>query len=304
MAGADARTPVVTAPSLPPEQLEAMLSSALKGEGLMIKQDTSQCCRCLCCQPPLHFAIGDFVEDWTSDVQVPTTMYVREDSSWLGRTMSCFFPAARAVTYNVHAGTEPNDPIIMRHTKGTTFPHCGRCFFPTDTECIPVPICCCCCLPYLITSDAAGKALGATRYKCDACPLVPKYEVFDDQDRKQYLVQPDTCIGGLCMQCQCGKDPNTGRKRKCFRIPFKIREPEEPYNPIADAALTDLWSGMVKECCTNRVTFGLKFPPAQQEMQNPAASAAAGAMAPLATKATLMGTALMLHLTMTEHDVS
>lgn len=285
------------------------LAQALAGSGVMLKQETSQCCRCLCCQPPIDFLIQDFSADWQPGDELQTKLYIKEESGYWGRCFSCFAPASRSLRYNVHDGSDAQAPVIMSHYKETTLPHCCRCFLPTPDGPVPIPFCCCCCLPYLTTADARGQVLGTTRYVCDAFPSVPKFDVFDERDERTYRVKPDTCCAGCCVRCRFGTQgaDQTGRKqKKCCKVPFHIRAPHEPFEKLSDAELTELWSGWKTECCTGKVTFGLKFQPApEQEQMGGQRELTAGEQRMMVNRrATLIGTALLLHLTETEHEAS
>merc|ERR1712146_730020 len=52
------------------------------------------------------------------------------------------------------------------------------------------------------------------------CCFVPKYDVLDANGTPKYRLRPDTCVAGLCVQCRCD-----GKKGKCCRVPFVIRDP-------------------------------------------------------------------------------
>ncbi|GMH66282.1 hypothetical protein TL16_g04395 [Triparma laevis f. inornata] len=146
---------------------------------------------------------------------------------------------------------------------------------------------CCCFLPYLETMDPNGRKIGASQYICDACLLVPKVDVFDEYDRHTYRVRPDTCVGGLCVQCRCG-----GEKGRCCRIPWKIRDPitHEPVQSShestgEDAQVTSLWTGL-KRACQKKNAYFLNFP--EDASSN--------------LRATLTGTALLIDMSFSEDD--
>jgi len=81
----------------------------------------------------------------------------------------------------------------------------------------------------------------------------------------------------------------SGRQRR-FRIPYQIRAPQEPHEPLADAAITDLWAGFVRDCCTKQEVYGVKFPPLDPGQD------------PFATKALLVSTTLLINTLFHEHD--
>jgi hypothetical protein len=118
-----------------------------------------------------------------------------------------------------------------------------QCVGCTDDGLVYVP--CCCMLPYLDTKDATGKLLGRTQYLCDACLFVPKFEVQDGAGRRQYMIRPDTCLGGACIRCRCDCSGAGGAAKMC-RVPFILRDPVS-LEPLGDAMIEDLWAGLKAE---------------------------------------------------------
>jgi hypothetical protein len=108
-------------------------------------------------------------------------VWIQEDATWCGRTMSCLSPGHRATTYRTLQGSgDANAPIakdsesMLTHSKGCTN-GTMQCVGCTDDSLVFVP--CCCNLPYLDTKDATGRKLGRTQYLCDHALFVPKFEV-------------------------------------------------------------------------------------------------------------------------------
>merc|ERR1712060_701220 len=104
-----------------------------------------------------------------------------------------------------------------------------------------------------------------------------------------YRIRPDTCCFGLCVKCTCRRTGDSQGRRRC-RVPFQIREPCAPYNQIADAAITDMWAGFVRECCTKQEVYSVKFPPPP------------GGRDPYTTTGQLVGAALLVNMLMFEGD--
>ena len=52
------------------EQVEPVACLGQSCRGMMIYQKTSQCCRCLCCQPNIDWTVHDYVENWSADTQL------------------------------------------------------------------------------------------------------------------------------------------------------------------------------------------------------------------------------------------
>jgi hypothetical protein len=148
-----------------------------------------------------------------------------------------------------------NSNIVATHEKNRS---CG-------VYCLDLP---CVCnffgLPYLETKDASGRLLGKTQYVCDMCFFVPKFDILDASGQQKYQLRPDTCVAGLCVQCRCD-----GKKGKCCRVPFILRDPEtkDPIpsgvtlaGNVLNAMVDTLWSGWKNEFCTLKNAYHLTFP--------------------------------------------
>jgi len=255
----------------------------MMGDGVMVYQKTSQCCRCCCCQPNIDWTIHDYQDNWSHDMQMATKMFMKEDASWFGRCWSHCWPGWRATKYTVHAGENETGRVLFSHEKPATCSHCPL-YPPFYGDNGPIRCPWCCCLPYLTTKDGNGQHLGTSKYVCDPCIFVPKYDVLDKNGNRVYRVSPETCLGGCCPVCRCGG----GTKGKCFRVPFPIREPNPPHKQLGEAAITDLWAGMKHECCTNREMYSVQFP---RQMPDPDAM-----------KKVLIGMTLLIDITLNEQD--
>ncbi len=248
-------------------------------EDLIVAQSTSQCCRCCCFQPSINWVLAeqDNFEPGQDPFDLDSSGWVHEESSFCGRWWSWALPGCRAQKYVQHSGPAPasirtengflscqtgsttvglseddrRGDIVATHEKNCT---CGTCyqFVP------PFPICC--NLPYLETKDSNGSTIGKTSYVCDACLFVPKYDVTNAQGEKIYRIRPDTCVGGMCVQCRCG-----GGGGKCCRVPFVVRNPDtlEPVATKGNASVSQvdaLWTGWANECCRLKNAYHLAFP--------------------------------------------
>jgi hypothetical protein len=278
---------------------------------LVIAQSTSQCCRCLCFQPSINWVIaeGNNFVPGTDPFSLDNVGWIHEESSLLGRCLSAWAAGFRRIKYVQHSGPPPAS--IMKENTGWFTCQCGETTDDLSQNDIQSNVvathekgstcgvfCCwvpCVCnafgLPYLETRDGStGAVLGTTKYVCDMCCAVPKYDILDASGKKIYHLRPDTCVGGLCTQCRCDGD-----KGKCCRIPFILRDPST-LEPIAsgasqngkavDAMVDTLWSGWKNECCSQKNAYHLTFP-------NGASSA---------EKAVLVGSAILVDVTMFEQD--
>lgn len=210
-------------------------------------------------------------------------MFVKEEAAYVGRCFSFCLPAMRPTKYTVYEGSEVGGRIVMTHEKECSCPVNVLVGCANDAQ-IRIPCCLCCgALPYLITKDADGKVLGKSVYVCDEYLCVPKYDVLDANGVQVYRVRPDVCCGGCCVKCvSCRGFGN------CQRVPFFIRQPKEPFEPIPGATIGDLDSDLTHECCTRQTLYKITYS-TDVLMKNDQA-----------IKATLMGTTLLVDLTWNE----
>uniref|UniRef100_A0A7S2F655 Phospholipid scramblase n=1 Tax=Alexandrium andersonii TaxID=327968 RepID=A0A7S2F655_9DINO len=254
------------------------------GDGVMVFQKTSQCCRCCCLQPNIHWTLHDYVENWGVSDQLPVMASMWESSPYVGRCCSYCYPGFRKTTWEVRGGASETGPVLFKHEKNWTMP---SCFLLWLSDSGPVRLPCCCCLPYVETVDNQGRLLGRSQYICDGCLFVPKYDLLDKDGNRLYRVRPDTCVAGCCIKCKCCDGQKKG---KCCRVPFLVRKPDPPYEPVGDAQITDLWAGAMNECCTNREMYQVKFPQDLSQKD------------PEAVKKSLIGMTLLVDITFNEQD--
>lgn len=85
--------------------------------------------------------------------------------------------------------------------------------------------------------------------------------MYNASGETQYLIRPNTCCCGCCVECVCcGKGD-----AKCMYVPFYIRDPKTkkalPSNVGNNQAqISKVWSGMKKECCSDADNFQVIFP--------------------------------------------
>ena len=235
--------------------------------------------------------------------------WIHEESSFIGRCMSHCAAGFRGIKYVQHSGPPPGS--IMNENKSWFSCQCDETTSGLSDEdmkanivathekgsscgvfCCWVPcVCNCFGLPYLTTKDGStGTTLGTTKYVCDLCCFIPKYDILDASDKKMYHLRPDTCFLGCCPRCRCGGD-----KGKCCRIPFILRNPST-LEPIKSGATKNgkdvnsmvdvLWSGWANECCSQKNAYHVTFP------NNVSA----------AEKAVLVGSTLLVDVTMFEQE--
>lgn len=262
---------------------------------VIIQQETSMCCRCCCCQPNIDFKMQDYSADtYAPGNEIQNTWAITEAAAlYPGRCCSCMCAGARPTTWTVK---NASGETIMSHSKGMTCSHC-----PTicclEGELVKCP--CCCCLPYMDTYDERQTKIGTTKYVCDSNLCIPKFDVLDANEQRVARIRPDVCCCGCCMRCRTqpagAAQQGQGRRRKRLRVPFVVRKPEEPWDPIqtptGNAAITDLWTGLANECCTKKDVFTITFPPEQHFMGNDST----------AMKKLLVGSTLLVQMLMYEH---
>mmetsp|Transcript_17413 Transcript_17413/g.37878 ORF Transcript_17413/g.37878 Transcript_17413/m.37878 type:complete len:291 (-) Transcript_17413:420-1292(-) len=278
--------PLTEQPLLAPGAMT--MDRLLEGEGVMLKQSTSECCRFCCCQPKIHWTLHPYSKSQGMAVSFDEVrqadVWVQEDSGYWGRTCSWCAPGSRKTTYRtLHGNADDNAPTSahseLTHRKEGT---CGINVIVGCSDQGPIRCPCCCYLPYMDTVDKNGQLIGKTSYVCDAFLCVPKFKVEDANGQPWYRIRSDTCCFGCCVRCKCG-----GAKGKMCRIPFFIRDPHT-HEPLdgSEAMITDLWAGFAHECCHRRNMYGLKFPSHATPQQ----------------KATLVGAALLMDLALFEQD--
>jgi hypothetical protein len=99
----------------------------LAGEGVMVRQLTSECCRFLCCQPNIHWTIHPY---WGQAVNFddlpPANMWIQEEAPYFFRCCSCWAPGCRPTVLNTHA-----TPCTSPHS-GVWYPGFGGCTAPNN----------------------------------------------------------------------------------------------------------------------------------------------------------------------------
>eukprot|EP00397_Hematodinium_sp_SG-2012_P044251 GEMP01049383.1.p1 GENE.GEMP01049383.1~~GEMP01049383.1.p1 ORF type:complete len:306 (+),score=63.34 GEMP01049383.1:262-1179(+) len=223
-------------------------------DGLLIKQTMKGCC----CQRLNEFSVHEYVDNYKESEDAGSeVMFVAERAGPCLRCLSHFAPGFRKTAFDTWLPNERGtSQPFMTHEKTCTN---GRSCWIAQGDGGPVRVPCCCNLPYLETKNATGQVIGRTQYVCDSFLLVPKYEVLDGSNVRLFRIRPNTCIGGCCVKCECGKE-----KGRCFAVPYYIRNPQAPHDPVVasdgkDAEITNFWSSMTKECCM-RQNYALKFP--------------------------------------------
>jgi hypothetical protein len=298
------------------EQLSALqavpltIDELLAGDGAMVKQLTDLCCRCVCCQPNIHWSLHPYMGLTTTFDGVPEpTLWLQEDACYVDRCCSSWAPGCRRTSLRAIEGAPPllathpglfcepsigsggscscsrrrddgggGASAVLTHEKGRSCGHNCIVGFEPDQCCLPLRVPMCCCLPYLSTYGAGRVLLGKTRYSFDACLFVPTFLVSDADGRTVYRLRPETCALGCCARCECG-----GRRGKCCRLSYLVRDPVTS-NQIEDAAVSEIWAGFHNKCCARRHLHAVKWPStATREM-----------------RATLTGSAILINITFKE----
>jgi len=153
---------------------------------------------------------------------------------------------------------DQNGETMMMLEKQFSFP--THCIIHLDDD-IVIP--CCCNLPTLKVFTPDGTYVGKTKYACDMCLWVDKFQTYNENGDVQYLIRPDTCCLGCCPVCNCGG----GKGGSCLYLPYYIRDPTSKEKvkggPGANgeyAQVRKVWTGLKKECCTSADNFFVIFP--------------------------------------------
>ena len=273
---------------------------------LVLAQSTQLCCRTGCCRPSINWVLNDS-SNYTPG-QSPFTLpniggWIHEESTFFMRCCLGDIPGCRETKFVQHTGSPPDSlqnedwhccVIQTQPTSGFLQPEeLHQDIIATHEKDVTMPAGCCCCgtQPYLTTKDSTGQVIGSTTYVCDECVFVPKFHIKDKYGETKYLLRPDTCVGGLCVLPRCG-----GRKGKCCRVPFLVRDPTtlEPVQANVEeeiAQVTFLWSGLVNEACLNRHAYHIAFP-SQSSPQN----------CTIEDRLTLIGSSLLVDVALYEHE--
>ena len=251
---------------VPPMAMAAVpvsTNSMFSHDAITVQQTTRGCFQeCFGCEAKSEYRVfpGHVEEGQPRKENIPQMGHLLEESGCLCRTC---FSSQRGFTMKLAAGSLPADtegagPTVMVYEKPFSLPIC--CNIPMvnpqgePTSC-RVP--CCCCLPKVNTKTPQGQLLGSSEYECDACLLVPKFIVKDENGNLTYRIKPETCCGGVCIKCSC----SGGKASRMIYIPFIIRDPNTD-QPIPSAfgeahpsQIAKMWPGLKKGCCTDADNF-------------------------------------------------
>jgi hypothetical protein len=157
---------VVTAQ--PVSYADVTMDGLLTGQGVMLRQHTSQFLRCLCCQPNINWTLHAYTGEAVNFNDLPpSSVWMQEDAAWCDRTWSCWAPGCRPTLFRTVQG-KPDDSLlpkrdlsgVITHSKGRT---CGQNAIIACSQdgMIRAPMCC--CLPYMNTHDGNGQLMGTSR---------------------------------------------------------------------------------------------------------------------------------------------
>lgn len=239
-----------------------------------------------------------------------------EESNFLARCTSFFFPGWRPLTYTLLAGPPPASSsdllphapldgthVVLTHQKGVS---CGATMFTLMAvitsipahwhpisllwHLVPVRFPLCCCQPYISTTDNAGKELGRSQFLPDWNVCVPTVEVSSANTR--YHLRPDTCFYGMCVRCTCDRP---GQRTACWmQTPFHLYHADSGLRVACErgdaqvADMRDMQEVFKAGGCGHQRLYHTKFP----------------LDATAAMKATLTGATLLVDLTTFEQDTT
>jgi hypothetical protein len=302
---------------------------------LVVAQTTQLCCRQGCCRPSINwvlldssnYELGNGGGSYRNPLELPSVGgWIHEEATFFQRCL-CQNAGTRETRFVHHAGLPPD-------ALGTEDYHWIQAgptsSFLTQEELLSNIVAvheksntcstnCCCCpnsLPYLRTMDSTGRFLGETRYICDSCIFVPKFLVLDQHHNPRFLLRPDTCWGGLCIAPRFG-----GKKGKCYRLPFLVRDPTTmiPFGASIStqngeetetAQVTQLWSGLANEVCfKKRHAYHIAFPVQQSNTSTASTSVPlrSTSTSPLSScsiedKLVLIGSSILIDVAMFENE--
>jgi len=227
-------------------------------DSILVKQTMKGCIQeCCGCEAKSEYKVSAM--DWAyvdgttlkeGAMTMPDEMYILEESNCCLRIC---LQDGRPMVLNVSTGAEPGGTPIVQYKKPCGCP----VMFTIRTDQGTVDCPCCCMLPEVTAITPSGQELNKTKYNCDQNLWVPKF-MYSEGGQNIYLVKPETCCGGCCMVCKCGK-------KNMYQIPFyfwdpvtgdKIAGKQEGQEP----QITKVWAGLKKECCSTADNFHIAFP--------------------------------------------
>jgi len=117
---------------------------------------------------------------------------------------------------------------------------------------------CKCCLYQEATFTSGGDEVGMMKEECYYC--VPRFTIYDPEQKPMYKLHSPTCCGGMCVNC-CAEGNPCGKG--CCKISFRIYDPElsdtDGDAPYLGQILKKPKSAMV-EIFTDAETFVVDFP--------------------------------------------
>lgn len=230
-------------------------------KAMLVKQTMRGCIQeCLGCEAKSEFLVApiDFghMDGYKVSEQAkaqPDIAYVLEESSFCCRLC---YPQGRPYEINVSAGGAPGGQELIKHVK--------PCSFPLNFKIDDITCPCCFNLPKQDDILPNGQPLGSeSTYICDENLWVPKLK-YKENGEDIYIVKPETCCGGCCIQC-FGKGSKCGKG--CLFLPFYFHDPLTglpiggEYGGENTPQIRQVWPGMKAACCSTADHFVVYFPP-------------------------------------------
>jgi len=225
-------------------------------EAMLVKQTMKGCLQeCLGCEAKSEYKVSKMDQAYIEGcslkegaMNMADEMYIIEESNCCLRIC---FQDGRPMVMKVSAGSEPGGEPIVEYRKPCGMP--VYCTIRTDNGDMDIP--CCCLLPNVTAVTPEGNELNKSRYICDCCLYVPKF-MYSEAGADVYKVRPETCCGGCCLVCKCGKGGPA--------IPFYFWDPTSGEKVVGgdgnEPQITKVWAGMKKECCSTADNFAVFFP--------------------------------------------
>jgi len=228
-------------------------------ESILIKQTMKGCLQELCgCEAKSEYKVSAMDWSYIDDTSLlkegvmnqADELYIIEESNCCLRIC---FQDGRPFVLKVSTGGGPGGQPVVEYRKPFGCP----VMFTIHTDSGQVDCPCCCMLPEVTAFNPEGAELNKTKYLCDINLYVPKF-MYSEGGQDIYKIRPETCCGGCCIVCSCGKgggcavpfyfwDPITGEKIQ------GAAEDQEPQ-------ITKVWAGLKKECCSTADNFAVFFP--------------------------------------------
>jgi hypothetical protein len=237
------------------DQIKALFADK---DAILVKQTMKGCIQeCLGCEAKSEYKVSKMDYQYIDGCRLKEGAMTMQDEMYIIEESNCClricFQDGRPFVLKVSTGSEPGGSPIVEYRKPCGCP----VMFTIRTDNGNVDCPCCCMLPEVTSFTPENTELNKSKYVCDMCMYVPKF-MYSEGGTDIYKVRPETCCGGCCIVCKCGKGG--------YQIPFYFWDPASGEKVMSRKGednmpqITKVWAGMKKECCSTADNFAVFFP--------------------------------------------